>query len=106
MSSSCSCRRGEKAMADAVLAISGLTKRFGGLLVNSDITLDIARKELHALIGPNGAGKTTLINQLQGTLRPNAGQVLFDHHDITTAPVHCRAARGIARSFQITSVIP
>ena len=54
-------------MADVVLAISGLAKRFGGLRVSDGITLDIVRNELHALIGPNGAGKTTLINQLQGT---------------------------------------
>jgi len=93
-------------MAEIALAISGLTKRFGGLLVNSGITLDIERNELHALIGPNGAGKTTLINQLQGTLLPDAGHINFENHDITAEAVHRRALRGIARSFQITSVIP
>jgi len=92
-------------MADVVLAISGLAKRFGGLLVNDGITLDVLRNEFHALIGPNGAGKTTLINQLQGTLQPEAGHIVFEHHDITTEAVHRRARRGIARSFQITSVI-
>jgi branched-chain amino acid transport system ATP-binding protein len=93
-------------MADVVLAISGLAKRFGGLRVSDGITLDVVRNELHALIGQNGAGKTTLINQLQGTLLPDAGRIIFEHHDITTEAVHRRALRGIARSFQITSVIP
>jgi branched-chain amino acid transport system ATP-binding protein len=93
-------------MADVALAISGLAKRFGGLRVTDGITLDVIRNEFHALIGPNGAGKTTLINQLQGTLRPDAGHILFEQHDITTEAVHRRAQRGIARSFQITSVIP
>jgi branched-chain amino acid transport system ATP-binding protein len=93
-------------LADVVLAISGLAKRFGGLRVSDGITLDIVRNELHALIGPNGAGKTTLINQLQGTLLPDAGRIVFEQHDITTEAVHRRALRGIARSFQITSVIP
>jgi branched-chain amino acid transport system ATP-binding protein len=99
-------RAGAKEMADAILVISGLAKRFGGLQVNSEITLDVMRNEIHALIGPNGAGKTTLINQLQGTLRPDAGHIIFERHDITTESVHARALRGIARSFQITSVIP
>jgi branched-chain amino acid transport system ATP-binding protein len=93
-------------LADVVLAISGLAKRFGGLRVSDGITLDVVRNELHALIGPNGAGKTTLINQLQGTLLPDAGRIVFEQHDITTEAVHRRARRGIARSFQITSVIP
>ena len=93
-------------MADAILMISDLAKRFGGLQVNSGITLDIMRNEFHALIGPNGAGKTTLINQLQGVLLPDAGYIIFERCDITAEPVHRRASRGIARSFQITSVIP
>jgi branched-chain amino acid transport system ATP-binding protein len=93
-------------MADIVLSIRDLAKRFGGLHVTSGITLEIVRNEFHALIGPNGAGKTTLINQIQGTLRPDAGHIIFENHDITTEPVYRRALRGLARSFQITSVIP
>lgn len=93
-------------MAEAILTISNLSKRFGGLKVNSGITLDVIRNEFHALIGPNGAGKTTLINQLQGILRPDTGHIIFEGNDITAQPVHSRASRGIARSFQITSVIP
>src|ERR1043165_2790216 len=62
--------------------------------------------ELHAVIGPNGAGKTTLINQISGLLTPDAGRILFGGEDVTHLPVHKRAQRGLARSFQITSILP
>ena len=58
------------------------------------------------MIGPNGAGKTTLINQISGLLAPDAGRILFGGADVTRLPVHARAARGLARSFQITSILP
>jgi branched-chain amino acid transport system ATP-binding protein len=61
---------------------------------------------LHAVIGPNGAGKTTLINQISGLLAPDAGRILFAGEDVTGLPVHARATRGLARSFQITSILP
>ena len=93
-------------MADAVLRIEGLTKNFGGLRVTDDVTLDVMPGELHAVIGPNGAGKTTLINQISGLLAPDAGRILFAGEDVTSLPVHARAARGLARSFQITSILP
>jgi branched-chain amino acid transport system ATP-binding protein len=93
-------------VADAVLRIDGLTKNFGGLRVTDKVTLDVRPGELHAVIGPNGAGKTTLINQISGMLRPDAGQILFHGEDITRLPVERRARRGLARSFQITSVLP
>ncbi len=91
-------------MADALLRIEGLTKRFGGVIASDDIVLDIAQGELHAIIGPNGAGKTTLIGQLTGELAPNAGRIHFDGADITALPVYRRSALGLARSFQITSL--
>lgn len=93
-------------MADAVLRIEGLTKNFGGLRVTDKVTLDVAPGELHAVIGPNGAGKTTLINQICGALRPDAGRILFCGEDVTRLRVERRARRGLARSFQITSVLP
>jgi branched-chain amino acid transport system ATP-binding protein len=65
----------------------------------------VEKGELHAIIGPNGAGKTTLISQLCGTLRPDAGQILFKGRDITRMPPYRRAGLGMARSFQITSLI-
>jgi branched-chain amino acid transport system ATP-binding protein len=58
------------------------------------------------VIGPNGAGKTTLINQISGFLMPNSGRILFNGRDITELPVHARAGLGLARSFQITSILP
>src|SRR2546423_10989444 len=62
--------------------------------------------ELHAVIGPNGAGKTTLINQISGLLAPDAGRIVFAGEDVTRMPVDRRAQRGLARSFQITSILP
>ena len=93
-------------MADAVLRIENLTKNFGGLRVTDDVTLDVMPGELHAVIGPNGAGKTTLINQISGLLAPDAGRVLFGGEEVTHLPVHRRASHGLARSFQITSILP
>ena len=91
-------------MADALLTIKGLTKRFGGVIASDDIVLDVAQGELHAIIGPNGAGKTTLIGQLTGELSSNTGRIHFDGADITALPVYHRSALGLARSFQITSL--
>ena len=93
-------------MAEAVLRIQNLTKNFGGLRVTDDVTLDVMPGELHAVIGPNGAGKTTLINQISGLLAPDAGTIMFAGEDVTTMPVAGRAQRGLARSFQITSILP
>ncbi|HYI30501.1 MAG TPA: ATP-binding cassette domain-containing protein, partial [Bradyrhizobium sp.] len=91
-------------MADALLKIDGLTKRFGGVIASDNIVLDVAAGELHAIIGPNGAGKTTLIGQLSGELTSDAGRVYFDGQDITALPVYQRSTLGLARSFQITSL--
>ena len=93
-------------MADALLTIDGLTKRFGGVVASDNVRLDVTRGELHAIIGPNGAGKTTLIGQLAGEIVPDAGRIHFDGHDITALPVHDRSLMGLARSFQITSLFP
>ena len=93
-------------MAEPVLRIQNLTKNFGGLRVTDDVTLDIMPGELHAVIGPNGAGKTTLINQISGLLAPDAGKIILVGEDVTNVPVAARAARGLARSFQITSILP
>nr|WP_211108141.1 ABC transporter ATP-binding protein [Azospirillum sp. OGB3] len=83
-----------------------MVKRFGGLAATDGLSLSVAEGELHALIGPNGAGKTTLIGQLSGELSPDSGTILFDGRDVTSLPVHKRAQRGLARSFQITSIFP
>ncbi|MEO8136502.1 MAG: ABC transporter ATP-binding protein [Betaproteobacteria bacterium] len=90
----------------SLLAVSGLVKRFGGLLASDDIHLVVEPGELHAVIGPNGAGKTTLINQLSGELMPDAGSIEFEGRSMTALPTHVRALAGISRSYQITSVFP
>ncbi len=87
-----------------LLATTGLTKRFGGLLALADVTLAVMPGEIHAIIGPNGAGKTTLVSALAGELRPDAGAIRFAGRDISRLGPARRAALGIARSFQITSV--
>ena len=93
-------------MADALLRIEGLTKRFGGVVASDNVLLDVTKGELHAIIGPNGAGKTTLIGQLSGEIVADAGRMHFAGQDITELPVHSRSLLGLARSFQITSLLP
>jgi branched-chain amino acid transport system ATP-binding protein len=93
-------------MPDVLLATNGLLKRFGGLVATNDVTLEVLRGEIHALIGPNGAGKTTLVAQLAGELTPDAGTVEFGGVDITRRTPAERAALGLARSFQITTIFP
>ena len=89
-----------------LLAVEGLTKRFGSLVVSDAISLDFAQGELHALIGPNGAGKTTFIHQLSGLIPSDAGRIRFDGEDVTRLDMAARARKGLVRSFQITSVLP
>ena len=93
-------------MAEPLLRVENLVCRFGGIVATDNLSLDIARGELHAIIGPNGAGKTTLISQLIGQLRPSAGTIRFGGEDITHLPAWKRSQRGLARSFQITSLLP
>ena len=83
-----------------------MSKRFGGVVASDAITLDVPTGELHAIIGPNGAGKTTLISQLSGEITPDTGRIRFDGRDITGLPAYRRSLRGLARSFQITSLFP
>ena len=92
-------------MADALLATEGLVKRFGGLVATDNLSLTVMPGEIHALIGPNGAGKSTAVAQLSGQLAPTAGRVLFEGRDISRLSMPARARLGIARSFQITSVL-
>jgi branched-chain amino acid transport system ATP-binding protein len=87
-----------------MLEVRQLTKSFGALRASDAIDFDVAEGETHAVIGPNGAGKTTFIGQLAGNLRPDSGRIAFGGEDITRLPAARRARRGLARSFQITSV--
>jgi len=87
-----------------LLQAQGLSKSFGGLRATDGVDLAVRAGDIHALIGPNGAGKTTLIQLLSGSLRPDAGQLLFDGMDITAMPVPQRVVHGLVRSFQITCI--
>ena len=91
-------------MSEIMLKAENIAKRFGGIVATDDLTLTVAQGDLHAVIGPNGAGKTTLIAQLSGQLVPDFGRIYFNDRDITTLPMYKRSARGLARSFQITSL--
>lgn len=93
-------------MSDAILSIEGIGKSFSGFHALSRVNLQLRDRSVHALIGPNGAGKSTLLNVVSGHLAPTAGQVLFRGSPICGRPPHETARRGIARSFQITSIFP
>ena len=93
-------------MAEPLLAVRGLQKRFGGIVATDDVSLEVTEGETLAVIGPNGAGKTTLIAQLSGDLRPDAGAIRLFGADITRLPAAARSRLGLARSFQITSIFP
>ena len=92
-------------MAEVLLRVDNLVRRFGGILATDHVCLEVAKGEIHAIIGPNGAGKTTLISQLTGHLAPDEGHVHLAGRDISRLPAHRRCALGLARSFQITSLL-
>ncbi len=92
-------------MADPLLRVENLVRRFGGVIATDKVSLDVISGELHAIIGPNGAGKTTLISQLTGQLLSHSGAIRFAGQDITRLPAYRRSRLGLARSFQITSLL-
>src|SRR5579884_630255 len=83
-----------------MLAIRGLTKRFGGLVAVSEVGFAVGEGEVVSIVGPNGAGKTTLFNLITGVIRPDAGSVSFDGRAVTGWAPHRLAALGIGRTFQ------
>ena len=91
----------EGVVAEPLLSLSSLSIAFGGLRAVQDVSLQVAPGTLTALIGPNGAGKTTLFALMSGFLKPDAGTVRFDGHDITGQPPHLNARAGMTRTFQI-----
>jgi branched-chain amino acid transport system ATP-binding protein len=92
-------------VAEPILRIQRLVKRFGGLTATDNLSLDILPGELHALIGPNGAGKTTAIGQIMGEIVPDSGRILFMGQDITALSTPRRVRRGLSRTFQITQLL-
>jgi branched-chain amino acid transport system ATP-binding protein len=87
-----------------MLALDGVSKRFGGVVATDGVALDVRQGEVHALIGPNGAGKTTLIGQISGALPTDSGTIRFVGEDVTRFRQHQRVRLGLARSYQITSI--
>src|ERR1700728_5442137 len=96
----------ETTFSEPRLRLENLCKSFGSLVVTDHVTLDVMQGEMHAIIGPNGAGKTTLINQLSGLITPDDGKIIFAGADVTHMPPQTRALHGLARTFQITSILP
>lgn len=92
-------------MNDPLLKITALNKHFGGIVATDDVNLSVAQGQIHAIIGPNGAGKTTLIAQLCGQIKPDSGNIEFAGQSIVRQSMARRARAGLARSFQITSVL-
>jgi branched-chain amino acid transport system ATP-binding protein len=97
---------GQGAASGPILKTEQLSVRFGGLAALSQVGIEVARGEVRAIIGPNGAGKSTFFNCLTGVLRPTAGRIIFDGRDITGLSSDKISQRGIARSYQITNILP
>ena len=85
----------------ALLSLSGLTKKYGALVVTDAISLDVPEGEIVGILGPNGAGKTTLFNLIAGTVKPDQGTVHFNGEDISKLGASERCRRGVSRSFQV-----
>lgn len=90
----------------ALIETRGLTLHFGGLRAVDGVDFSLNAGEIHALIGPNGAGKTSFVGLLSGRRLPQSGSILLDGEDITRLPAHLRVRKGIAYTFQITSIFP
>src|SRR5206468_11578219 len=100
------CQTAEQAPPSACLVLESVSRHFGGVKAVANVNLTLQPGERHALIGPNGAGKTTLFNVISGELRADAGTITLNGADVTRLAAHQRAARGIARTFQITKLFP
>ena len=90
--------------AEAILRGTGITRRWGGVIAVNDVSIELARGEVHALIGTNGAGKSTLVNVLSGEIRASAGTVELAGEDVTRWPQPRRARAGLGRSYQRSTV--
>ena len=91
-------------MAEALLRIDNLSKRYGALVAVDNVSMQVADGEVRAVIGPNGAGKTTLFHLITGVVPPSTGSVRFAGSDITRLAAHAICQRGLSRTFQLTSL--
>jgi ABC-type branched-subunit amino acid transport system ATPase component/predicted MFS family arabinose efflux permease len=92
--------------AQAVLEVRGISKHFGGVLANDDISLDLHEGEILGILGPNGAGKTTLFDLISGFFPVDSGRIIFDGADVTAFPPDARSRLGLGRSFQDSKLFP
>jgi branched-chain amino acid transport system ATP-binding protein len=97
---------GDAATSASILLTQDLTVRFGGLTALNQVNFEVRRDEIRAIIGPNGAGKSTFFNCLTGVLRPSSGRILFNGGEITGLSPDRISHKGIARSYQITNILP
>jgi branched-chain amino acid transport system ATP-binding protein len=98
--------QGRGAASASLLATEQLSVRFGGLAALNEVDFQVRRDSVHAIIGPNGAGKSTFFNCLTGVLQPTGGRIVFNGEDITGLPPNRISQKGIARSYQITNIMP
>ena len=89
-----------------ILRTEGLTVRFGGLTALHDVNFAVERGEIRAIIGPNGAGKSTFFNCVTGVLRPTSGRIVLNGEDVAGLPPHVISHKGLARSYQVTNILP
>ena len=89
---------------NALLEVKGVTKKFGGLVANNDISFDVAENEILSVIGPNGAGKSTLFKMISSFLPTTAGEVTFRGERISNLKPHVVARKGVVRTFQETTI--
>ncbi len=89
-----------------LIALNGLTKRYGALIAVDNVDMQVSSGEIRAIIGPNGAGKTTLFHLITGIVKPTVGHVRFAGEEITGLPAHTICQRGLSRTFQLTSLFP
>jgi branched-chain amino acid transport system ATP-binding protein len=97
---------GRGAAAGAILRTEELTMRFGGLTAVNKVSIAVERGEIRAIIGPNGAGKSTFFNCLTGVLRPTSGRIFLNGEDVAGLPPNEVSHKGLARSYQITNILP
>lgn len=89
----------------SILQVERVTKRFGGLVANNEVSFTVEAGQIYGIVGPNGAGKTTMFNMISGTFHPTSGQIMFQGEDITKTPAYEICRRHVGRTFQIPQAL-